>query len=597
MKFPTPDAALAQHIAVLGKTGSGKTSTAKLIVEHVVERDARVCVLDPVKSDWWGLISSADGKHAGLPFQILGGPHGHVPLHDGAGSAIGELVARGELPLSIIDMADFKAGGPNRFFNAFADRLMRKMRGVLYLVIEEAHEFAPKERSGVGDENMAVYYAKKLATAGRSKGIRLIVCSQRVQSLHNAVLGSCETLIVHRFTAPADQAPVLTWLKGNVAEKAERERIERSLRSLKDGEGWVCTSSAPLELIQFPRLRTFDNSRTPENDDHRAEVVTARVDAEKLRAIIGDAVAQAEADDPKMLRKRIADLEAQLRAASADDTKSYQARNEGFQEGRQVGAAEAAKIAFLRGCHIERQALNLRLAELREGIVKLIDGARASEMPPEGQTMADATTREAVVTMHPSPGALKPATRQALEEVARAGARQVSTRLKPGAQRGQNGTGDTELGSGGKRRILIALAQYPAGLSSRKLSLLIDMSPKGGTWRTYMAELRGKGWISGRNDHLAITDAGVQALGSWEPLPTGNELIQYWRQRLGDSGKRAIFDVVVSAGGKPVRQEDVSEATGIALAGGTWRTYMAELRGLGLIEGRGELRASGDLFG
>jgi hypothetical protein len=293
MTHPIPAAVLKNHTAVLGKTGSGKTSTAKLIVEQAVAEGARVCVLDPVKSDWWGLTSSADGRRPGLPFQILGGPHGHVPLHDGAGAAIGELVATGALPLSIIDMADFKAGGPNRFFNAFADTLMRKMKGVLYLVIEEAHEFAPKERSGVGDENMAVYYAKKLATAGRSKGIRLIVCSQAVQQLHNRVLGSCETLIVHRFTAPADQEPVLKWLKGNVDDKAEQQRIASSLKRLADGQGWICNSSAALELRQFPRIHTFDNSKSPDSNDDVAAVVTAKVDVDKLRAIVGTAVAVA----------------------------------------------------------------------------------------------------------------------------------------------------------------------------------------------------------------------------------------------------------------------------------------------------------------
>src|SRR6185503_20156954 len=171
--FPIPEEALVDHIAVIGKTGSGKTIAAKDIVEHVVKGHARVCVLDTQKSDWWGMTSSADGKKPGLPFQILGGPRGHVPLHENAGEAVAKLVASGDLPLSIIDMADFKMGGPMKFFAEFAETLFRHMRGFIYLVIEEAHELAPKERVGFSHENYAVHWAKKIGTAGRKKGIRL----------------------------------------------------------------------------------------------------------------------------------------------------------------------------------------------------------------------------------------------------------------------------------------------------------------------------------------------------------------------------------------------------------------------------------------
>src|SRR5687767_2351690 len=178
-KHHIPDTALAQHTAIVGKTGSGKTSTAKLAVEQVVDEGSRVCVLDPIKSDWWGVISSPDGKRPGLPFHVLGGPRAHVPLHSGAGAAIAELVARGDLPLSVLDMADFEPGGQLRFFQDFAPTLLKRMRGVLYLVLEESHLFAPKERSGMSHEQLSIHWAKALATAGRSKGIRLIVCTQR----------------------------------------------------------------------------------------------------------------------------------------------------------------------------------------------------------------------------------------------------------------------------------------------------------------------------------------------------------------------------------------------------------------------------------
>lgn len=47
---------------------------------------------------------------------------------------------------------------------------------------------------------------------------------------------------------------------------------------------------------------------------------------------------------------------------------------------------------------------------------------------------------------------------------------------------------------------------------------------------------------------------------------------------------------------RAIAQERVAAQTGIAIGGGTWRTYLGELRGLELVVGRDELRASPDLF-
>ena len=138
--------------------------------------------------------------------------------------------------------------------------------------------------------------------------------------------------------------------------------------------------------------------------------------------------------------------------------------------------------------------------------------------------------------------------------------------------------GEASIGTGGKRRILIALAQYPEGMDSRRLALLSGISQKGGTWRTYLGELRGAGWVVGSGKHLQITAEGIAALGSFEPLPTGEALIEYWRNRLGDGGKRRIFDRVVEAHPHGVSAGQVASDTGIEMSGGTWRTYLGELR-------------------
>lgn len=311
-----PNAALTQHIAILGKTGSGKTCTAKLAVEQVVSDGARVCVLDPIKSDWWGLALAANGIDRGLPFQILGGPRGHVALHSAAGKAVAEVVASGALPHSIIDMADFAPGGQSHFFTDFAPVLLRKMRGVLYLVIEEAHLFAPKERSGIGQENMAIHWAKTLAQAGRSKGIRLVVLTQRTQALHNAMLGSCDTLIAHRLTSPADQDPVIKWLKANAAKEVT-DKVAASISSQKKGQGWLCSGEAQLfEQRKFPLMKTYDNTATPTDDEHR-EVTVPPVDVDALKTLIGQAAADAEANDPKRLKEELTKLRTELNKRQA----------------------------------------------------------------------------------------------------------------------------------------------------------------------------------------------------------------------------------------------------------------------------------------
>jgi DNA helicase HerA-like ATPase len=60
-----PKAALEQHIAILGKTGSGKTYAAKGLVERMLDDGRQVCVIDPTAA-WWGLRLGANGKPPGF---------------------------------------------------------------------------------------------------------------------------------------------------------------------------------------------------------------------------------------------------------------------------------------------------------------------------------------------------------------------------------------------------------------------------------------------------------------------------------------------------------------------------------------------------
>lgn len=574
-----PPEVISQHVAILGKTGAGKSHTARVLVEQVVKDAARVCVLDPIKSDWWGLTSSADGRRPGLPFHILGGPRGHVPLHASAGKAVAEIVASGALPLSIIDMADFAPGGQAKFFVDFAPTLLRKMRGVVYLVIEEAHLFAPKERAGFRDDNMAIHWSKTLATAGRSKGIRLIVLSQRVQALHNAVLGSCDTLIAHRLTAPADQEPVLKWLKANASADV-LEQVRSSLSSLKTGHGWICSGEAKLfEPRSFPRIQTYDNTATPTGDGDDRIVKTAPVDQERLRAIIGEAVAEAEANDPALLKQRIQKLEAENRrlstqapaAASAPEVRTETVLVLNEEDRRQLADVHAA---MLTSSALLTDAGLVDLVSVRAELTRALDQHAADIKRLQAEFVSGLTSLRPLVDKLGAasiyPGAARPATpTRTVPEAPIAPARHP--RMTPAA-----GTGDVALGRC-ERALLTVLRQRSAISTSKvQLAVLSGYSVSSSGFQNALGKLRTLGLVSG----FSITDAGCAAIGQVPSRPKGQDLVIHWMSQLGKA-EATMLNALVNLGG-PMTREDLSNATGYSTTSSGFQNAIGRLRSLGL---------------
>lgn len=549
MTFKFPEGVLMNHTATVGKTRSGKTSTAKLLVEQVVHEDYRVCILDPIKSDWWGITSSTDGKKPGLPFKILGGPHGHVPLHSSAGAVIGQLVASGKLPLSIIDMAHFEAGGLQRFFSDFADALMRNMKGVLYLVIEEAHEFAPKERSGIGAENMAIHFAKKLATAGGSKGIRLVVATQRVQSLHNAVLGSCETLIAHRLTAPADQEPILKWLKANTDKKTAQD-VGSSLSGLSTGTGWMCSGEATIfKKIDFPKFKTYDNASTPTKDGSQKQVKTAPVDQEELRGIIGVAVEEAEANDPKKLKAKIAELQklAGRAAEHFDPQKIEQARLGGLKAGHDA----AWDNIFI--------AIKPKIQDLKDAVDKAV-----SDIEHIGNGL-------------PVPVAPK-------NHQVKASVPQVATRLP------KVSTAAREIPSisGPQKCIIDAIAILEAmgvrSIQKNQVAAVAGASPKSSGFTNNLSSLRTAGMIDyPRPGEVALTAVGKDAANYPVRVPSIEEIQRsFIRIVSGPQGK--ILEALIEQYPEPAPKDALAEKVGVSPISSGYTNNLSGLRSLGFID-------------
>src|SRR5579859_7184177 len=187
MKLCIPEKVLEQHLVVLGKTGKGKSSALRHIVEHLLDEKKRVCIIDP-KGDWWGLKAAADGKGAGYPVILFGdfkqGRKGDVPLNAHSGRHLAELVATGNRPC-VIGFSGWTHADMTQFWIDFASGIFSLNRGLLYLVGDEFHNFAPKGKVADTQAGKCLHWSNRVLSEGRGNGLVCLIASQRPQKVHN----------------------------------------------------------------------------------------------------------------------------------------------------------------------------------------------------------------------------------------------------------------------------------------------------------------------------------------------------------------------------------------------------------------------------
>ncbi len=275
----------SNHLAILGKTGSGKTTAAKGFAERLMNETRRICAIDPT-GVWWGLRLKSDGESAAYPVVIFGGDHADVPLNENAGALLAGVIADGSFS-SVIDTSLMTVGGRTKLFTDFAEALFRANKKPLHLVIDEAHVFAPQGRVPDPQSGRMLHAANNLVSGGRSRGLRIMLISQRPAKLHKDSLTQVETLIAMRLIAPQDRAAVEAWI-GEWAEPKQGKELIASLPSLSRGDGWVWSPEiGMLERIAFPRISTFDSSRAPEyGETISAPGNLAAIDIDSIRNLL-----------------------------------------------------------------------------------------------------------------------------------------------------------------------------------------------------------------------------------------------------------------------------------------------------------------------
>jgi uncharacterized protein len=583
IKFPIDIA--GQAIALFGIRGSGKTNTAGALAEELLDNNYPIAVIDPTDA-WWGLRASRDGTQAGgYPVFIFGGSHADLPLTETDGKIIAEFLVREQVPV-ILSLRHLRKAAQRRFVTEFCEELYHlkgkdENRTPLTVFIDEAPLFVPQKV--MGEVARTVGAVEDLIARGRNAGFGVVLISQRSATLNADVRTQADTIICHRVTSPLDRRAISDWFEEN-ATTDDLKTILQSLATLKNGEAWVWSPSLDImKRAQLRLRRTFDSSATPKAGAKlRPPKKLADVDLAKLKGQLATAIEKAKADDPKELRRRIAELEREVKAKPAAAPKPVAPPKK-----VEVQVLTASDRKLLERAETAARVGSAKAQDLYDALAKLSDRI-------EKATAVVPTLPVDPAFVRAFNGPLSPA----LQRAARLGlspsfpkasaAPPPNTRSKL-ANTQPLLTNDTKLGRG-ERATMIAIAQHPNGVTPTQLTALTGY--KRSTRDAYLQRLRAAGFVNG----FAPTEAGIAWLGpDYEPLPTGDALREHWMRRLPE-GERKVLEIACRNYPADVDRAIIDQETGYARS--TRDAYIQRLAAKKLVKDDmpGAIAASAELF-
>jgi regulator of replication initiation timing len=237
---------------VTGKSGSGKSNTASVIAEELLEAGFPLLIVD-TDGEYYGLKEEYEMLHAGADEEC------DIQIGPEHAEQMATLALEENVPV-ILDVSGY-------LDEDVADELLREVARQLFvkekklkkpflLVVEEVHEYIP-EGGGVGETGNLLI---KIGKRGRKHGLGILGISQRPADVKKDFITQANWLVWHRLTWDND-----TKVVGRIIDTEYKERVS----DLDDGQAFVQTdwTEADVRKVQFRRKRTFDAGATPGLDD------------------------------------------------------------------------------------------------------------------------------------------------------------------------------------------------------------------------------------------------------------------------------------------------------------------------------------------
>lgn len=134
----------------------------------------------------------------------------------------------------------------------------------------------------------------------------------------------------------------------------------------------------------------------------------------------------------------------------------------------------------------------------------------------------------------------------------------------------------THLRKGARRMVESLGRMAPLRLTTGQWGMVAHLKTTGGTWSTYLSELRRDGLVEQDSAGWTLTDAGFDFIGGRPEPMTAGELQAHYRSILRAGAKR-MLDALIDAHPNGLTRDELSVQADIATTGGTFSTYLSEL--------------------
>jgi hypothetical protein len=408
--------------------------------------------------------------------------------------------------------------------------------------------------------------AEDIVRRGGQRGIGCVLVSQRSAVLNKNVLTQAQILVVLRTIAPQDLAAMKAWIDVH-GDEAQGRGLMDSLPSLPVGDAWIWSPGWPTTDGIFKRvhvlsIETFDSGATPKPGETRREPKqVADVDLEALKRQMATTIERAKADDPRELRKQLAELKKQLTERGHSTSRKADVPPPKVVEKFVLKDGQLARAEKLLD-HIEKLH-----AGFREQVEALVYAGKELEA-------AITKTRQPI-----HPAAMTTQTPRSSQESRVAPALPPATRRRPALL-------VSDGPSGAEQRILDAVEWWRAAdltAPSRHQVAFVAGYTVNGHFNNLVGGLRSKGLIDyPAGGGVTLTEEGLKRANvNHDEVVTREALVEKVLAVLDPSPGR-IFKAVVDAG-RDLTREELAQLTGYTV-NGHFNNMVGSLRSLGVID-------------